>query len=428
MLQSQRLQVRSSEIRTRLNELANADAPTAEQLAEVDKLRGELATTETQYRAAVAAEDSAEHRANADDSPERRESEQLRQRASLGSFIEARLRGRLVDGAEEEYRAACGVSEGAIPLGMFEPRERAVTGAPNAGTPVNVGPIVPYVFASSLAPSLGIEVRTAAPGSFNIPRITTAPGGGAGPVAAGAGTDETAGVMDIVSSTPRRLPVAVRTNLESIWTLGPEYEDALRESVRMQLSDKFDDQLINGAAAAPALNGLLTQLTAPTAAGALLNWQAVGDAFVDAIDGLWARELSEVSAVVGVGGYQYASKLFQQPVESGSGGHTAATPGSVSAAEYVGQRSAGFRAHTRMPAVVDDSNEALDHNITVLFARRGMPDVTRAIVPTWGELSIDDPYTAAANGQRVYTFVMGVGALILVHPAAYTLDAWQITS
>ena len=117
--------------------------------------------------------------------------------------------------------------------------------------------------------------------------------------------------MDIVQSTPRRLPAAVRTNLEGIWTLGPEYEDALRESVRMQLSAALDNQLINGVTAAPALNGLITQIGLPSAArGSVVDWNGAVDDFVDVIEGLWASELSEVFAVVNPAGYRFVSKLF----------------------------------------------------------------------------------------------------------------------
>ena len=91
-------------------------------------------------------------------------------------------------------------------------------------------------------------------------------------------------------ATPRRLPAAVRTNLEGIWTLGPEYEDALRESVRMQLSAALDNELINGDAAAPNLNGLITQTGLPNAArSAIVDWESAVDDFVDVIEGLWAR-------------------------------------------------------------------------------------------------------------------------------------------
>ena len=79
----------------------------------------------------------------------------------------------------------------------------------------------------------------------------------------------------------------------------------------------------------------------------------------------------------------------------------------MSAVEHLQARSAGIRAHTRMPA--EYTSGTLDNHVAVLFARRGQGDITRAIMPTWGELSIDDPYTSAATGERVYTFIMGVG-------------------
>ena len=418
MLKSQQLQIRSSEIKSQLNDLANKDDATAEDAASIDKLRAELGAVESQYRAACAVEDM-DTRTHAGD-PATREVEDLRQRASLGSFIDARLRGRMVDGAEEEYRSAVSASPGSIPLGMFEPRTRAVSGAPTSGTPVNTTPVVPYVFASSLAGSLGVELRSASPGNFNVPRITTPPATGAGPVAAAAVTDETAAVMDIVSSTPRRLPASVRTNLEGIWMLGPEYEDALRESVRMQLSAALDDQLINGASAAPNLDGLITQVGLPSSArSAVVNWNGAVDDFVDVIDGLWASSLDEVFAVVNPAGYRFVSKLYL----AGTGNQ--ATPGDVSAAEHLRARTAGLRAHTRMPA--EYASGTLDNHVAVLFARRGQADVTRAILPMWGELAIDDPYTSASKGERVYTFVMGVGNLVLVHSAAYVVNAWKLS-
>ena len=425
MLTSQKHLLRASEIKGKLNELANAESPTAEQVAEIDKLRAELTGVEAQYRAAASAEDaeSREAAANEPETPEGRERESLRKRASLGAFIEAGIRGRLVDGAEEEYRAAVGASAGSVPLGMFEPRERAVTSAPSTGTPNNTTAVVPYVFASSLAEPLGVEIRTASPGTFSVPRITTPPAVGAGPVGTGAATNETAAVMDVVQSTPRRLPAAVRTNVEGIWTMGPEYEDSLRQSVRMQLSAALDDQLINGSAAAPNLNGLITQVGLPSAArSAVVDWASAVADYVDVIEGLWASELADVFAVVHPDGYKFVSKLYREVEYQTSGG---GTPGDVSAAMHLQSRSAGLRAHNRMPGEYE--NGTLDSHVPVLFARRGLTGLTRAIMPTWGELTIDDPYTSASAGERVYTFVMGVGNLVLVHSAAYAVNAWKLS-
>ena len=68
MTNSQRLAVRLSEIRQRLNEIAGlkGDAFTDEIRQESDKLQADFRDKETQYRAAVIAEGETERRAAAD--------------------------------------------------------------------------------------------------------------------------------------------------------------------------------------------------------------------------------------------------------------------------------------------------------------------------------------------------------------------------
>ena len=101
MLQSQKHLVRASEIKGKLNELANADTLTAEQQADVDRLRNELSSVESQYRAAATFEDSF----NKDDGPEHREFAELEQRASLANILRGRpLQHRVTSGAEHELR------------------------------------------------------------------------------------------------------------------------------------------------------------------------------------------------------------------------------------------------------------------------------------------------------------------------------------
>ena len=94
MLQSQRLQVRSSEIKSKLNELANADNITAEQSGEIDRLRNELTSTLRRSTAPPSRRKTpTDAAADNGESPEKREAEELRKRASLGVFVDSRLRG-----------------------------------------------------------------------------------------------------------------------------------------------------------------------------------------------------------------------------------------------------------------------------------------------------------------------------------------------
>ena len=85
MLNSQRLSVRLSEIRQRLNAIASleGDAFTDEIRQESDKLQKEFADKETQYRSAVLGEADAEKRALATaPDAERRERLELRGKAN----------------------------------------------------------------------------------------------------------------------------------------------------------------------------------------------------------------------------------------------------------------------------------------------------------------------------------------------------------
>ena len=128
MTTAQRLQIRASEIRQRLNAISGLDDLTDEVRAESDRLTGEFRDVETKLRAALVAEgDEAERRAAGLDTEdaEQRERRELRGRAQLHRFVSAAIERRGVDGAEAEYAAAenCG---GLVPLSLFGPTaERA---------------------------------------------------------------------------------------------------------------------------------------------------------------------------------------------------------------------------------------------------------------------------------------------------------------
>ena len=188
MTNAQRLQVRLSEIRQRLNELSALDDLTDEQRAESDRLTTEYATKETQHRAAVVGESvEAETRAAEFDETgdgDDRERRELRGRCRLGRYMAAALDGLPVQGAEAELSAAAGVP-GAVPLELFEVRQRrpvgtedrAITPAP-ATTDESLAPIVPAIFDRSAAAWLGIEMPTVGTGDAGYPVLSTSLTGG----------------------------------------------------------------------------------------------------------------------------------------------------------------------------------------------------------------------------------------------------------
>ena len=101
MLNSQKLALRRSEIRERLNELQQVESLSDEQKTEMRKLSGEYQEIETRWRAAVAVEDEA-NTATADQ--EGAELRSLETRANVGRYFDAIVEHRQVDGVEAELQ------------------------------------------------------------------------------------------------------------------------------------------------------------------------------------------------------------------------------------------------------------------------------------------------------------------------------------
>ena len=177
MTTTQRLQIRASEERSRLAELAGLD--------ELDEgLRAELGTlgtthqdTESQLRAAIAVDGDTPQAGDPTVDPEVRERIELRGRASFGRYLHASLTGAQISGAEAEFQAACGVP--GIPLDLFEidrpteVRADTASGVPATGAGSTLAPIQPYVFSQSIAPMLGIEMPSVGSGAYSEMTIST---------------------------------------------------------------------------------------------------------------------------------------------------------------------------------------------------------------------------------------------------------------
>ena len=174
------LRDRQSRERGRMAELGLADSLTAETRAEFDAIETGTPDLERQIRAATLAveQEEGEQRqaaAAAEPDAELRERLELRSRASLGRYLEAALRGRLPSGAEAELAAAAGVEGIPIELWDVPAEHRADAPTPSPATVgVNLDPIRPQLFASSIAPRLGIDMPRVASGSYATATITTA--------------------------------------------------------------------------------------------------------------------------------------------------------------------------------------------------------------------------------------------------------------
>ena len=283
MTNTQRLTIRASEIRQRLNTIAGleGDALTDEIRAESDKLGDEYRDVETKLRAAVASDpDPGETRVSLPVDAEERERQELRGKVTLADYIGVTVAqgdAGSVDGEAREYAAAEGCP-GMVPITMLGPtaeqreaqhaagvEHRNVTPAPgDANVPHTHAPIVPMLFDRSVATFLGVEMPTVGTGIQSYPVLGTS-------VTAGMATEDaaavqSAGAFTVTDADPRRLGGSFLIRKEDIAKL-PSLEASLRDNLSMVLSDEADKQFVTGDGTSPNLNGILQQLTKPDGAG-----------------------------------------------------------------------------------------------------------------------------------------------------------------
>ena len=409
MLKSQKIELRRSKVRQRLGEIAalEGDDFTPEIQEESSKLQSEYTSLEVQYRAAVISEadDDEKARRAANDEPdgEMRERIELRGKARLTNYLLAAARGRMVDGAESELAAAAGVT--GIPMELWDnanPEQRAVTPAPGT-TGVNLDPIVPAVFAQSIAPMLGIAMPRVQSGTYATGTISTSVTAAA--KAKGGAAPATAGAITVQTANPKRVTAQLELAIEDVAAIGTDnFESSLRQNLALAMADQLDNQAINGNGTAPNLRGILSRLTAPTAPAAVAKFDDFVAAFAGGIDGLWAATTKDVAVVCGVASYKIAAAAFRDGTDD---------RGSTAFAEYAGNLFGGFWTNSRMPAPASTIQAAILH-------RKGRPGMRTAVCPTWGEISVDDIYTGAATGTRKFTLASLVGDVIIEQPGAYS--------
>lgn len=399
MLESQKLELRASEIRQKLNDLSSLDSLTDEQSAEIDTLTAEYKSVETRRRAAIVAEDVTETPKEGEDA-ETRERRELRGKARVGDYLAAALTGRGVTGASGEYADAVG-TPGLMPLELLEDRERedrAVTPGPSSETVTTTRPTVPFAFARTDAAALGIAMPMVASGESHHPALTTAPP--AGPKAKDAAADSTAAAFTLSKRTPGRITGQFVVRVEDL-ALFPAMENDLRRAIGSAMADNLDEQVIEGDGTGANLDGLFKIATDVAAAAAKETYPSAVARWAALVDGIHAHSMGDVRALIGTATFAAYAALFR----NGSNGNVF---------DYLAMKMAGLRVSTRVPAVANQAQKA----IAVLGAQ-GQP----VVVPIWrGVEMVVDPYTAAAKGQRVVTAVSLVGSPFAPYGASQVIE------
>ena len=231
MTNRQKLELRASEIRAKLSELAGVEELTDEQRGEIDTLRTEYADTERKIQAASIGDDAPEGR---EARTEDRELAELIGGADVGAIFHATLEHRATDGRTAELQTHLGLGANQVPLALLRgvpPVEaRLVTPAPaDVGTTQQA--VIPAVFPQSCAAWLGVDMPTVGVGEAVFPVLTTS--ATVHKPAENAEVDDTTGAFDAEVLSPSRLQAAFFYSREDRARFS-----GMGEALRQNLSDR----------------------------------------------------------------------------------------------------------------------------------------------------------------------------------------------
>ena len=385
MLKSLETALRLSEIREKLNDLnAIADPSDAQQTEERDLLARQK-TTETEYRAALQAEDDARTTPTPD--AESRERLQLVSRASLGAIFSAAVEHRATEGAESELQAALDLTPTQIPIDLLRApvEERAITPAPpHVG--VSEQAVLLPIFAMGDAAFLNVDQVTVPSGDAAFPVLTNRPTIG-GPHSDSTEVAETTGSFTAELVKPERLQAAFtykRVDVARFPVMGESLRAALNES----LSEALDVQIVSGAAG--LLGGANLENHAQAAVDTFATY--VSKFGFARVDGRYAPTAKSIKVLMGSGGYAHAGSVYRGDQSQ------------ESAIDRLMTITGGVRVSAHIAAVASTKQQT----IVRLGARRD------AVAGIWqGVTIIPDEITRAKQGEIVITAVMLAAVKIL---------------
>ena len=368
MTPSQKIQMKMSETREKVNDLATAQSEA--DISQRDKFAAELKAQEAELRAAIEADGTAST------SPETREWADLNSRFNLGEMFTNVIEHRVSSGPIAEVQAERGLAANAIPTEILM-EKRAVTPAP-AAVGQNQSQITGYVFPQSVAAFLGIPSDMVPVGDATFPVLTSDPAAGT-PGENNAQT-ETTGAFTADVLTPSRIQASFfwsREDQNRMAGMG----DALREALQGGIADKLDSEIMVGT------NGLLTSQNLPNHNASSVTGFSdyVSDFGYSRVDGRYAASGADLRLVLGSATFAHAGGQYRH-----------ANADDV-ALDRLTEITGGVRVSAHVPAVSGNKQNVLIR----LGMRRDM------VAPVWGAVTlIPDEITKAANGQIVLTAVL----------------------
>ena len=369
----QKIALRQSEIRSRLHEVGAIEDVTDEIRAEVKTLTDEMKDLEIRSQACIAAGEVPE------EEPENEQRDEqlleLAGRANVGDVFDAALEHRSTDGATRELQDELALNQNQVPLMLLETRN--VTPAP-ADVGAGQSEIIPGVFPDSCAAYLGVDMPTVPVGEAVFPVLTT--NATAHVPAENADADDTTGSFSADMLAPSRIQAAFFYSREDRARFAG-MDAALRMNLTDALSDKLDQQILNGTEG--LFNGTKLANHAQTAETTFANY--ISQFGYGRVDGKYASATGDLKIVVGSATYAHMGGTYR---------HQNADDIAIARLMEI---TGGIKVSAHVPAVVSNKQNA----VIRLGMRRDM------VAPIWeGITIIPDEITKAKSGEIVITAVM----------------------
>ena len=435
MLASQKLAIRISEIRQRLNEIAGLDdaGMTDEVRTEADRLAAEFKNAETQHRSALIAEGEEQRAAegehgNGDGEPA--EVRALLSRVGIHDYLNPAAGGVGLTGPAAELNAALEVgTQGKaggvlVPWRMLEcpehraapaPRgeSRAFTTTANLDGPMMQRPILQRLFGMDIMGALGVRIDTVPAGRTEWPLLS----GGVAPDMAVEGTAAAAVAATFTTETlkPKRLSGRYEYTHEQAAQVA-DIEQALRRDLGDAVKARMSALILTGNETTNPQepDGFLTKIAAPTDPSAETDYATYAGSHAGGVDGIHASREMEVSSVIGTASYVHAAGVYQ----AGSG---------ESGSEALARRGMSCMASSFIPAATG-ANMIQNGNIYHSAGPNGGGASLRgdSISAMWPTLEvIRDIYSQASIGV-VLTWVTLWDAETAFRAAAYRRVAFRL--
>lgn len=364
MTNLQKLELRRSEIRSRLGELMAVENRNEDESAEMDKLTKEFQEKESEYRAALVLETEKAEKKETENTSEAREIRELRGKAKLQDYIMAAVEKRSLTGPMAELNSALEVkpvgNNGGIviPFSVFverrevskDPEKRAFTGTGAYSGGEVQRPILQELFGPGIFDVLGVRVDSVPVGASEWPLLTGNVAGEQKKEGAAA-TDATASTFTVATLKPKRLTAEIELTHELIASV-VGVENHFRMNLLDALKSKQQGLILTGAAPTNAnpqhVEGFFTKLTGADLAAAEATAADYGRLHSLAVDGIHASMETEVMSVIGDETYRHAAGLYI--VGSGEAG-----------SELLKRRSGGCMASSYIPDASAMKQSAILH-------------------------------------------------------------------